>query len=142
MVHISPSLQFFISLAKIESVMHRKFDARLMGLGFTEFIILYHLVHAKDEKMRRIDLSEKIGLTASGITRLLAPMEKIGLIKKEAHENDARVSYVALAASGKRMLKDALENAEDLAENAFALLKDKKAAKMIDAVINSMAESI
>jgi len=131
-----------MSLAKIELVMHRKFDARLMGLGFTEFIILYHLVQAKDEKLRRIDLSEKVGLTASGITRLLAPMEKIGLIKKEAHENDARVSYVVLAPSGKRMLKEALENAEDLSDNTITLLRDKKAAKMIDAVISTMANSL
>lgn len=132
MLHLSPELQFFIHLSKIASVMQRKFDARLMGLSFTEFTILYYLFETKQEKIRRVDLSEKIGLTASGITRLLAPMEKIGLIKRETDTSDARVSYVALAPSGKRMLKDTLENAEDLAKNSLLLLNDKQVEKMAE----------
>ena len=79
---ISPSLGFFFNLAKIQAVMARKFDSKLNGLGLNEFIILYNLSLAEGSEMRRIDLAEKIGLTASGITRLLLPMEKIGLVKR------------------------------------------------------------
>lgn len=62
--------------------------------------------------MRRIDLADAIGLTASGITRLLLPMEKIRLVRREAHDGDARVSYVAIAPGGKTKLSEALERAE------------------------------
>lgn len=62
--------------------------------------------------MRRIDLADAIGLTASGITRLLLPMEKIGLVGREAHDGDARVSFVALAPGGENMLGEAIERAE------------------------------
>lgn len=111
----TPALQFFIEMAKTQSVAARRFDCGLGGLGFSEFVILHYLSEAKGEKMRRIDLAEKIGLTASGVTRLLAPMEKIGLVRRESNELDARVSYVAIAPGGKRKLTEALEDAEDLA---------------------------
>ncbi len=69
--------------------------------------------------MRRVDLAEKIGLTASGITRLLAPMEKIGLIQREPDARDARVSFVMLAPGGKRLLSERLERAELLADEVI-----------------------
>ncbi len=62
--------------------------------------------------MRRIDLANAIGVTASGITRLLLPMEKIGLVKREAHAGDARVSYVTITKSGKTKLQEGIERAE------------------------------
>lgn len=87
-------------------------DARLGGLGWSDFLILYALSTADGKRMRRVDLADAIGLTASGITRLLLPMEKVGLVRREAHEGDARVSYVALAPGGKTKLTEALERAE------------------------------
>jgi DNA-binding MarR family transcriptional regulator len=91
------SLEFFLTLAKTQAVLGRRFDGKLSGLGLSEFMILYHLSVAKNEKLRRVDLAEKIGLTASGVTRILLPMEKIGLIKREINKQDARVSYTILA---------------------------------------------
>lgn len=116
---ISPQLEFFINLGKAKTVIARRFDNRLgfFGLGFSDFMILIALSQAPEEKMRRIDLAERVGLTASGVTRMLLPMEKIGLIKKEANERDARVSYVTLAPGGKRLLASALENAEVLSQD-------------------------
>jgi DNA-binding MarR family transcriptional regulator len=117
---ISPNLNFLLSLARVQAVLARRFDSRLGGgLGLSDFVILYHLSLAEDEKLRRVDLAEKVGLTASGVTRLLAPMEKIGLITREADARDARVSFVLLASGGKRLLSERLERAELLAEEAI-----------------------
>ncbi|MDB4978033.1 MAG: MarR family transcriptional regulator [Candidatus Peribacteria bacterium] len=116
MINISSNVQFLLSLTKAESIVTRRFDSGLGGLSLSDFMILFELSQAREEKMRRIDLAETVGLTASGITRLLAPMEKVGLIKREAHEQDARVSFVKLAPGGKAKLTDALEDAEDLAK--------------------------
>lgn len=126
MKHISSSLAFFIDLSRIDAEMTRRFDGRLRGIGFSDFLILLNLSTAKEGKMRRVDLAEKMGLTASGITRLLAPMEKIGLIKREANAQDARVSYVVLAAGGKRMLEETMEDAEDIAASAVPEKSSKK----------------
>ncbi len=119
MTTLSSSLKFFLNLATVQSVMSRKFDGRLGMLGLTEFLILFHLDRNPEGKMRRIDLAESIGLTASGVTRLLAPMEKIGLVKKQADSTDLRVSYVAIAKGGKTALENAIENAEALAETTL-----------------------
>jgi len=105
-----------MNLAKIQSVLSRRFDRlSIHGIGFSDFMILYLLSQAKGERMRRIDLAEKIGLTASGVTRMLLPLEKIGLIKREANERDARVSYVVLTETGKQLFEDAKDTANSLA---------------------------
>jgi len=110
---ISPTLSFFISLSRIETVLSRRLDAKLNGLGWSDFLILYALQSADGQRMRRVDLADTIGLTASGITRLLLPMEKIGLVRREAHDGDARVSYVALAPGGETKLSEAISRAEE-----------------------------
>lgn len=117
MTSISPTLSFFISLSRIETVLSRRLDARLGGLGWSDFLILYALSSADGKRMRRVDLADTIGLTASGITRLLLPMEKIGLVRREAHEGDARVSYVAIAPGGEAKLAEAILRAEEFSSD-------------------------
>ncbi len=119
---------FFMTLAKLNTKLNRRLDSGLGGISFNELIILYHLSKSEDQKMRRIDLAEKVGLTASGITRLLLPMEKIGLIKRETNERDARVSFVAIAPGGETKLSEGLERAEIFAEDILGKSHDKNIA--------------
>jgi len=125
---ISPSLKLFMNLAMIQAVTARRFDARLSlhGISLNDFMILFHLGKAPDEKLRRIDLADKIGLTASGVTRLLAPLEKIGLVQREANERDARVSYVKLVSGGKRVLAEAIATAEMVVHDLYPAVKERK----------------
>ncbi len=95
MTSISNSLQTILNIAKIESILARRFDSGLGGVGFNEFIILFRLSQAENEKVRRIDLAEQIGLTASGVTRILLPMEKVGLVKRGTDERDARALQIS-----------------------------------------------
>ncbi|HTX86625.1 MAG TPA: MarR family transcriptional regulator [Candidatus Nanoarchaeia archaeon] len=124
------TLQFFLNLAKFQTRLSRRLDSRLGGLGFNEFIILYRLNEAGEEKMRRIDLAESVGFTASGITRLLLPMEKVGLIKKESNAQDARSSFVVLAPGGKRKLSEALERLEIFSEDTIPSSRAKQIAEL------------
>ncbi|NHA04470.1 MarR family transcriptional regulator [Mucilaginibacter sp. HC2] len=132
MTDINSTLKFIINLAKAQTIVNRRFDAQLSGygLGFNDFVILYHLSQAPHEKMRRVDLADKIGFTASGITRMLAPMEKIGLVSRESNERDARVSYVVLAPGGKRLLEESVKTAEHVALDIFPKSKIKKIEKL------------
>jgi DNA-binding MarR family transcriptional regulator len=121
---INKQLKFFITLAQAHAKINQIFDRHLVGgLGFNDLIILYHLGQAPEEKMRRIDLAEKVGVTPSGITRMLLPMEKLGMIKREAEARDARVSYVKLAPGGKRLLEETLEEAEIVSEELMPSTK-------------------
>jgi len=123
---ISEELLLLVNMVKVQSVIARKFDSlSAHGLGLSDFMILYLLNSAPDHKMRRIDLAEKIGLTASGVTRLLAPLEKIGLVTREANERDARVSYVVITPTGKRIFKEAKVSAEASAKDILSFRKNK-----------------
>ena len=86
------------------------------GIGYVEFMVLQQLAQSPAGQMRRVDLANAIGRTASGVTRLLKPMEKIGLVQRGSSERDARVSLVALSAAGREKLEDALLTVNDLAE--------------------------
>jgi DNA-binding MarR family transcriptional regulator len=141
MNELNPTLKFFLNLSKIQAVISRRFDNGLGGLGYNEFIILFHLSQAEDEKMRRIDLAEKIGLTASGVTRLLLPMEKVGLVKSEQTQHDARVKEVKLASGGRRRLSEGLERAELLAEEIIDPSLQSSLSKFAD-ILSQLAKSI
>ena len=106
------SLKLLMNIAKVQSLLSRSFDSLSShGISFSDFMILYLLNQAPGGKMRRVDLAEKIGLTSSGVTRMLVPMEKIGLIQRETNERDARVSYASLTTTGKEIFEDALVTA-------------------------------
>jgi len=79
---ISNQLKFLMQLSKTEAVVSRKLSAQ--GLGFGDLAVLYAISAAPEGKIRRVDLAQAVGLTASGVTRLLVPLEKIGVIKREA----------------------------------------------------------
>ncbi|QNK64953.1 MarR family transcriptional regulator [Pedobacter sp. PAMC26386] len=130
---INESLKTLMNIAKVQSIIARRFDRlSVHGLGFNDFMILYLLGQAVGEKMRRIDLAEQIGLTASGITRMLLPMEKIGLIGREANERDARVSYVVLTKTGKKLFEEAKETANALASEITPAKKVKNTKVLSD----------
>lgn len=130
---INPSLKILMNLAKVQAIISRRFDGLSMhGIGFNDFMILYLLQQSPGQKMRRIDLAEKIGLTASGVTRMLLPMEKTGLITREANERDARVSYVVLTEAGKRVFEEAKETAGYVAKEIIPAEKTKNLGPLSD----------
>lgn len=123
---ISTELLFLININKLQSVIARKFDSlSVHGLGFNDFVILYVLYSSSESRMRRIDLAEKIGLTASGVTRLLNPLEKIGLVSRETNERDARVSYVVITTNGKKIFEEAKLSAENITKEILSSKKGK-----------------
>ncbi|MGJ1239453.1 MarR family winged helix-turn-helix transcriptional regulator [Sphingobacterium siyangense] len=102
-----------LNIIKVQSVLVKKFDGlSLHGISLTDFMILHILSKAPGNRLKRIDLAENTGLTASGITRIISPMEKIGLVEKDSNERDARVSYVKLSTVGDKVYKEASITAE------------------------------
>jgi DNA-binding MarR family transcriptional regulator len=128
------NLEFLFDLAKTQAMLSRSFGNSLGGLN--EFMILFYLNNAPENKMRRIDLANKLGFTASGITRVLLPMEKIGLVKKEKHDYDARISLVILSPAGKRELNERLERATLLADSLLGSAKEKTIAEFSSLLTN------
>jgi DNA-binding MarR family transcriptional regulator len=116
--------------------LHTKFLKRLSGplsahgISFTEYQVLLQLREAPEGKLRRIDLAEQVGLSASGITRVLNPMQKIGLVNKEENARDARVSLVTLSSAGKKIFREASTSFEQTAEELFKGISSKEVAAL------------
>lgn len=96
------------------------------GVAYVEFMVLHQLSHSPDGRMRRVDLATAIGRTASGVTRLLKPMEKIGLVERDVSDRDARVSLVALTKTGQMRLEDAMTTMNDLGHRLTNSLGDSQ----------------
>lgn len=124
MQDLAKEMSFIINMWSVNSIISKKIDASLgaiHGIGLTEYMILFHLNNSHDKTMRRIDLATSIGLTASGITRVVSPMEKIGVVMKEQNPRDARVSLVKLTPAGETILGDATLS---LKQNSQRILSD------------------
>lgn len=86
----------------------------LHGIAFVEFMVLFQLSLSPSGHMRRVDLATAIGRSPSGVTRLLKPLEKIGLVTRASSDRDARVSLVKLTEAGWAKLDDALPTVDQL----------------------------
>jgi DNA-binding MarR family transcriptional regulator len=94
----------------------------LHGLSFADFMILYYLERAPGAKLRRVDLAERLGLTASGATRSLLPLEKLGLVSRQPDPRDARVGYAVLTDSGRQLLDYAVATVREVAHETTAAI--------------------
>lgn len=117
-------LPFIVQLAKLNSTIDTLFNNGAFGpLSFNEFLILHYLSEENDG-MQRIRIAQKIGLSASGVTRLLAPMEKIHLVRTDVSERDARSKLVYVTDAGIENYKRALDSLDGMSSNIFNKLSE------------------
>ena len=128
------SSSFIIQNALLASKLAKKMEHQLgfHGISFTEFMIMHHLSGAPLKTMRRIELAEHVGLSASGITRLIAPMEKINIVEKESNPRDARQSLVKLSKTGQQLYAEAGVSFEHSAANLLENLNEKQLGELVD----------
>ncbi|MFE7211913.1 MarR family winged helix-turn-helix transcriptional regulator [Streptomyces sp. NPDC001698] len=120
---MSDALDASLRLVRAQTALVKRFDASLGGLhgvSLADFTMLLRLGQAPGSRMRRVDLAEALGLTASGVTRGLAPLERIGLVTRETDARDGRVAYATLTDTGRARLTDMLATAEQIAAEVFA----------------------
>ncbi len=119
------SLEFCLRLTRAYATLTRRLDNALSsvhGLSFGDFMILYYLGRAPGKRLRRVDLAERLGLTASGVTRSLLPLEKLGLVERQPDPRDARVGYALLSDAGQQLLDYALVSVQAIAQEATQTL--------------------
>lgn len=112
---------FCLRLARAATAMTRRFDSGLgnhHGISFADYQLLRQLARAPEGRLRRVDLADRLGLTASGVTRSLLPLEKIGLVGRQSDPRDARVGYAIITPAGAELVG----NADSLVETMAAEL--------------------
>ena len=77
------------------------------GLSINDYEALYFLSRADGQRMKRVDLARRLGLTPSGVTRLLEGLEGAGHVERAACDSDLRVTYAQLTTGGAEKLKSA-----------------------------------
>lgn len=124
--------ELLVRLINLNTNIHKGLSGPLSchGISVAEYFVLRQLNLTPDKKMRRIDLANEVGLSASGITRMLAPMEKTGLVSKEEAQRDARVSLVALTSAGERIFNDAHVSFAQAANNILGGLSANEQASL------------
>jgi len=137
MPELTACTKFCMNYSVVHTRISKKLDIHLSahGINFSEFMILFHLDQAIEKKMRRIDLAEKIGLSASGITRLVTPMEKIGLVHKETNQRDARVSLVKISSCGERILQESTISLNAASQEILSELNESSLSKMLNTLM-------
>jgi DNA-binding MarR family transcriptional regulator len=109
-IKIPIKLESWVSFLRAHAAITRELSAQLQrehGLTLNDYEVLLHLSHAEGARLRRVDLAERVVLTASGITRLLEGLERGGYVTKEHCASDARVSYAKLTEAGREKLRAA-----------------------------------
>src|ERR1700716_4323053 len=80
-------------LRQLESELIEKEDMTL-----AEFDVLIQLGVAPDRRLRMTELSERVRLSHSGVTRLVDRMTQAGLVKRTRCDSDRRGNLAPLAA--------------------------------------------
>lgn len=124
---MNEKLDLLLNLSLLQTTIVKKMDRNLSvhGIAFSEFIVMYQISLSPNKTIRRIDLADNVGMSASGITRLLNPMEKLKLIEKEINPRDARVSSVKLSKVGSKLLKDAIVSTLHLSDELLSSFTTK-----------------
>ena len=78
------------------------------GLGVHEFEVLEHLATADRSQCRIQELGEAVALSQSALSRLVARLEKEGLVERCMCELDRRGIYAMLTVEGRERYEEAL----------------------------------
>ena len=77
------------------------------GLALKEVFLLMHLENSPWHRLPRVELARRLHVSASTVTRMTAPLEKIGLVERKSDERDARLAFVVLTEAGKTKIGEA-----------------------------------
>jgi MarR family 2-MHQ and catechol resistance regulon transcriptional repressor len=101
----------FARLLRGHASLRRQLNAALAehGLTVTDYEVLVELTRQPDGA-RRVDLAERVQLTASGITRLLDGLEACGLVERAACTTDRRVTYAVITDAGRERVEAAAQS--------------------------------
>jgi DNA-binding MarR family transcriptional regulator len=117
------ALPAILRLIRVEATIQARFTGvlgSLHGLSLNELILLMNLDQAPLGRMRRVDLAVALVVSQSSVTRMAAPLEKIGLVARDSDERDARVAYVVLTKAGRERARDATATLTELCQGVFA----------------------
>lgn len=103
--------------AKAMCALERELGER-HALGPSEFEVLDRIVH-HDRKLRIQELCEEVHLSQSALSRVVARLEKSGLVSRDACEVDRRGVFVCITDEGRARHAEALPTQRAVLADVF-----------------------
>jgi len=106
----STELETWVQWLHAHAAITRELNAELVnahGLTINDYEVLLHLAKAPEGTLKPVELAARVLLTPSGITRLLAGLERSGYVCRVDCAADRRVSYARLTPDGREKLREA-----------------------------------
>lgn len=116
------SLAAILRLMRAQSFVEARIDPGLgaiHGLALRELMFLMQLDQEPANRLRRVDLANRLNVSQSTVTRMALPLEKLGFVRREADPRDARVGYVVLTKAGHKRVSEARATLERQAAKIF-----------------------
>lgn len=130
-----------LAFAGAWSRVERRIDNSLgaiRGISLAEYRLLRALADAPNAQASRVSLAEAVGLTPSGVTRALRPMEKLGMVTTLKSKRDARLAIAALTPGGREVVEDAASVVDDTM--SAVLERSPAAAARLDELIELLED--
>ncbi len=96
-----------IRLLSAQALLEQKFSQELgsvHGLSLNDSLLMMHLEQAPLLRLSRVDLAKRLCVSPSTVTRMTLPLEKLGMLGREADARDARLAYVTLTDTGRKVI--------------------------------------
>ena len=94
------------------------------SLTLKEFYLLYYLDLAQEKSLRQIDLPDKLHLSPSAVSRMVARLEakNCGLLSRRCCDQDRRSSFICLTSDGQKTLATLQKAVEESLETGLDFL--------------------
>jgi DNA-binding MarR family transcriptional regulator len=118
----NPSLSSVLALLRAHARIEEQFGnglGSIHGLSLKELLLLMHLERAPKTRLSRIDLAKRLHVSASTVTRMTAPLEKLRMVGRQSDPRDARLAYVVLTPAGQKLVADARASLETMSGTLF-----------------------
>lgn len=119
---LSTSSNAILGIFRSNAYLEERFTGTLSavhGIALKELLLMLYVQRAPGSKLSRVDLAKRLHVNPSTVTRMTLPLEKIGLLAREADARDARLAYVKLTPSGEVRLNESIATLERMAADAF-----------------------
>lgn len=84
------------------------------GISLNEFDVLITLYNAPNNRLRMTELSNRIVLTASGLTQLVTRLESKGLVGRSVDPADRRSFFAVLTTAGDQRLRESRQTHNEI----------------------------
>src|SRR5438105_5786084 len=103
----------------IEDGLEKRLRA-VAGLSLPQYVVLLRLSEAPEGRLRMVDISDRLCVSKSGVTQLVDRLEGAGLVERQSHQSDRRLTYARITKSGREVLQRSTPEYEAAVREHFA----------------------